>query len=189
LEEEPVRRSKEDRKNQILETAKTVFIEKGYDSATTAGIAKEADIAEVTLFRYFSSKRELFESIFKPFLNDSINNKVVLDKTKSIEKQVFELLDKKTEFISQHQGEIKLLLIEHERFDLHENYIAKMSNHVKRQLLDLDLHVDDAYHMRILVGMLLSFLYFPAKTKKEKELFIKNIVDLLIDRSAAGVNE
>ena len=80
-------------------------------------------------------------------------------------------------------------MIEHERFDLRENYIAKMSDHVKRQLLDLDLRVDDAYHMRILVGMLLSFLYFPAKTKKEKELFIKNIVDLLIDRSATGVNE
>lgn len=189
MEEKPVRRSKEDRKKQILETAKTVFIEKGYDSATTAGIAKEADIAEVTLFRYFSSKRELFESIFKPFLNDSINNKVVVDKTKSIKDQVADLLDKKTEFISQHQGEIKLLLIEHERFDLHENYIAKMSDHVKRQLLDLNLRVDDAYHMRILVGMLLSFLYFPAKTKKEKDSFIKNIADLLIDQSADGVNK
>ena len=185
MEEKSMRRSTEDRKNQILETARTVFIEKGYNSATTAGIAKEAGIAEVTLFRYFSSKQELFESIFKPFLNDSMNNKVVLDKTKSIEKQVSELLDKKTEFISQHQGEIKLLLIEHERFDLRENYITKMSNHLKCQLLDLDLRVDDAYHMRILVGMLLSFLYFPAKTKKEKELFIKNIVDLLINHVVA----
>lgn len=184
-----MRRSKEDRKKQIIETAKTVFIKKGYDSATTAGIAKEADIAEVTLFRYFSSKRELFESIFRPFLNDSINNHVVLDKTESIEEQVFDLLDKKTEFINQHQGEIKLLLVEHERFDLRENYIAKMSDRVKHQLLDLNLHVDDTYHMRTLVGMFLSFLYFPAKTKEEKELYIKNIVDLLIERSDVGVNE
>lgn len=182
-------RSKEDRKKQILEAAKTVFIEKGYASATTAGIAKEADIAEVTLFRYFSSKQELFESIFKPFLNSSVNDRLSLDKTKPVEEQVFELLDKKTDFITQYKGEIKLLLTEHERFDLRENYIAKMSDHVKRQLLDLNLCVDDAYHMRILVGMLLSFLYFPAKTKKDKEEFIKNIVDLLIGRSEAGVNE
>lgn len=189
MQEKSVRRSKEDRKKQILEAAKTVFIEKGYASATTAGIAKVAAIAEVTLFRYFSSKQELFESIFKPFLDNSINNRVVLDKTKPVEEQVFDLLDKKTEFISQHQGEIKLLLAEHERFDLRENYIAKMSDHVKRQLLDLNLCVDDAFHMRILVGMLLSFLYFPAKTKQEKELFIKNIVDLLIGRSEAGENK
>lgn len=189
MKEKPVRQSKEDRKKQILEAAKTVFIEKGYASSTTAGIAKEADIAEVTLFRYFSSKQELFESIFKPFLKNSINDKVVLDKTKPTEEQVFDLLDKKTEFISQHQGEIKLLLTEHERLDMRENYVAKMSDHVKRQLLDLNLRVDDAYHMRILVGMLLSFLYFPAKTKHEKDLFIKNIVDLLIERSEAGVNE
>lgn len=185
----PVRYSKEDRRKQILETAKAVFIERGYASTTTAGIAKDANIAEVTLFRYFSSKRELFESIFKPFLHDSINNKITLDETKPIKKQVFDLLDKKTEFISQHQGEIKLLLIEHERFDLKENYISKMSEYVKSQLLDLNLKIDDAYHMRILVGMLLSFLYFPAQTKKEKEVFINNIVDLLVGRSEAGVND
>ena len=183
------RRSKEDRKKQILEAAKSVFIEKGYASATTAGIAKTAGIAEITLFRYFSSKQELFESIFKPLLNDSINNQVDLDKTKPLEVQVFDLLDKKTEFISLHRGEIKLLLIEHERLDLHENYVTKMSNHVKNQLLDLNLCIDDAYHMRILVGMLLSFLYFPAKTQQEKEIFIKNTVDLLIGRSKTGVNE
>lgn len=185
----PVRCSKEDRRKQILETAKAVFIEKGYTSTTTAGIAKDANIAEVTLFRYFPSKQELFESIFKPFLHDSINDKVILDETKPLEKQVFDLLDKKTEFISQHQGEIKLLLIEHERLDLRENYISKMSEYVKSQLLDLNLNIDDAYHMRILVGMLLSFLYFPAKTEEEKEIFIHNIVDLLIERSEAGVND
>ena len=175
-----VKRSKENRRKQILETAKTVFIEKGYASATTAGIAKAANIAEVTLFRYFSSKRELFESIFEPFLNDSINNQGVLDEHQSIEAQVYDLLDRKTAFISAHQGEIKLLLVEHERLDLQENYIAIMSEHVKRQLLDLKVHVDDAYHMRILVGMLLSFLYIPAKTKQEKDIFIKNTVNLLI---------
>ena len=188
MNKSPVRCSKEDRRKQILETAKAVFIEKGYTSTTTAGIAKDANIAEVTLFRYFLSKQELFESIFKPFLHDSINDKVILDETKPLEKQVFDLLDKKTEFISQHQGEIKLLLIEHERLDLRENYISKMSEYVKSQLLDLNLNIDDAYHMRILVGMLLSFLYFPAKTKKEKEVFINNIVDLLVGRSEAGVN-
>lgn len=184
-----IRRSKEERKKQILEAAKTVFIEKGYASATTAGIAKEAEIAEVTLFRYFSSKQELFESIFKPFLDSSINDRLLLDKTKPVKEQVYDLLDMKTEFISQYQGEIKLLLAEHERFDLRENYITKMSDRVKRQLLDLNLYVDDAYHMRILVGMLLSFLYFPAKTKQDKETFIKNIVELLIGRSETGVNK
>lgn len=188
MKEKTSKGSREGRKKQILECAKEVFIEKGYASTTTAGIAKAANIAEVTLFRHFSSKKELFESIFKPFLDSSMNNAVVLDESKSIDEQVFDLLDKRTDFISEHQGEIKLLLTEHDRFDLHENYIAKMSDHVKRQLLDLNLCVDDAYHMRILIGMLLSFLYFPAKTKQEKIIFIKNIVDLLINRSETGVN-
>ncbi|NLN44968.1 MAG: TetR/AcrR family transcriptional regulator [Clostridiaceae bacterium] len=188
MEKKPARHSKEERKKQILETAKTIFIKKGYDAATTAGIAKEAGIAEITLFRYFSSKRELFESIFIPFLNNSMVDRVVFDHTKSTEEQVYELLYKKTEFISQHQGEIKLLLTEHERFSLRENYIEKIYNLVKDQLLDLNINVVDFFHMRVLVGMLLSFLYFPAQTETEKDIFIKYIVHLLLNPSETGVN-
>lgn len=48
-------------KEKILRTAIKLFSEKGYLGATTKEIAKEAGIAEVTLFRYFPSKENLFE--------------------------------------------------------------------------------------------------------------------------------
>ncbi len=49
--------TREERRKQILESALKVFIEKGYNGSTTLDIAKKADISEVTLFRYFDSKK------------------------------------------------------------------------------------------------------------------------------------
>ena len=51
METKVIRMSRKDRQYQILEAALTVFIEKGYNGATTAEIAKAANISEVTLFR------------------------------------------------------------------------------------------------------------------------------------------
>lgn len=62
-------------RDKILETALKLFSRKGYLGATTKEIAKEAGIAEITLFRYFPSKEKLFENVistysFLPALKD-----------------------------------------------------------------------------------------------------------------------
>ena len=141
------RMSKEDRRNQIMESAKKVFIDKGFTSTTTANIAKEADISEVTLFRYFSSKQELFESIIQPLLNASINDESPSDKFETVEQKIYNLLDRRIRFISENQGLIKLLLIEHDRLDIKENYIKKMSEHVTNQLTSLNISVERNYQI------------------------------------------
>jgi AcrR family transcriptional regulator len=48
---------------RILEGALKSFSKKGYLGATTREIAREAGIAEVTLFRHFPSKEKLFEEV------------------------------------------------------------------------------------------------------------------------------
>jgi len=50
-------------RDRILEAGLRVFSKKGYLGATTREIANEAGIAEVTLFRQFSSKERLFEEV------------------------------------------------------------------------------------------------------------------------------
>lgn len=52
-------------REKILETALRLFSKEGYLGATTREIAKEAGVAEVTLFRYFPSKEMLFEETLK----------------------------------------------------------------------------------------------------------------------------
>ena len=176
--EKRTRLSKEDRKQQITNAAKEVFIQKGYVSTTTASIAKQADIAEVTLFRYFSSKQEVFESVIQPILEAPLQQIASLNSNFSKSERLFDLISRRVDFIKENQGVIKLLLIEHERLDLKQNYIQKMSETMKNQMLELEVSIDDS-RMRLLIGMLLSFLYFPARSKKEKDTFIQEIVDYL----------
>lgn len=52
---------------RILETAVGLFSTKGYLGASTREIAHEAGVAEVTLFRHFSSKEALLEEILSRF--------------------------------------------------------------------------------------------------------------------------
>lgn len=53
------------RYEQIIISSIDVFARTNYDKATTAMIAKEAGIAEGTLYKYFSSKKELFLECFR----------------------------------------------------------------------------------------------------------------------------
>ena len=53
------------RRNQILEAATRVFPEKGYHRATTKDIAREAEIAEGTIYLYFKNKSELLIALLE----------------------------------------------------------------------------------------------------------------------------
>lgn len=54
-------------RKRIVESALKVFSEKGFLGATTKEIAREADVAEITLFRHFSSKEKLFEEVINTY--------------------------------------------------------------------------------------------------------------------------
>jgi AcrR family transcriptional regulator len=52
-----------DRELSILHAAIKVFSQKGFNGATTKEIAQEAGVAEGTIFRYFSTKKDILHQI------------------------------------------------------------------------------------------------------------------------------
>ncbi|ANL44308.1 TetR family transcription regulator protein (plasmid) [Rhizobium phaseoli] len=67
--EEPRRRGRpkvstdEDKRVQIVEVARRVFVKYGYAGSTTAVVASEAGVSKQTLYRLFESKEELFAAV------------------------------------------------------------------------------------------------------------------------------
>ncbi len=57
-------RKKRDAMARLLEAAKDLMWEKGYDDVTTKEIAAHADIGEATIFRYVPSKLDLFLLVY-----------------------------------------------------------------------------------------------------------------------------
>ena len=53
----------EERKRQILTAAVKIFAAKGYERATIADIAKEAGMAEGSIYNYFKNKSDLLISL------------------------------------------------------------------------------------------------------------------------------
>ena len=47
---------------KILDSALKLFAEKGYDASTTITLAEESGYSEMTLFRIFKTKKNLFDS-------------------------------------------------------------------------------------------------------------------------------
>lgn len=61
------RRTSSEVADRILEAAGEEFEQSGYGGATTAAIARRAEVTEAQIFRLFGSKRELFHAaIFEP---------------------------------------------------------------------------------------------------------------------------
>ncbi|MCG6151282.1 TetR/AcrR family transcriptional regulator [Leptospira bandrabouensis] len=60
------------KEKDIVEAAENVFSELGFDGATTAELAKQANVTERTLFKYFPSKNDLYRRVLSGLLLSTI---------------------------------------------------------------------------------------------------------------------
>jgi AcrR family transcriptional regulator len=58
-----VRKSKDERREEILDAAMEVFAEQGYQGASTEEIARRAGISQPYVFRLFGTKKDLFIAV------------------------------------------------------------------------------------------------------------------------------
>ena len=61
---------REERREQIIQAAMTVFGRKSYHRSKIGEIAKEAEIGKSTVYEYFDSKKDLFEEMIRFIAQD-----------------------------------------------------------------------------------------------------------------------
>jgi AcrR family transcriptional regulator len=66
------RRSSAERRQEVLDAARRVFLQAGYAGATVREIAAAADVNDAVLYRYFSTKEQLFEEAIAAPLEEAV---------------------------------------------------------------------------------------------------------------------
>ena len=182
--EESKRMTKEKRKAQILAAAMKRFIKTGYHATTTASIAKEAGISEVTLFRYFPTKKELFREGIEPILSKSLERVILTVEEKDLnptEKLKYIIKDR-IEFAFENREMIKLILMERQinpdmiAFDYIENTLTLLEESAEEAGIEL---VNKEETLRVLIGSILSFLYFPETEMEKVSDYVDHLISLL----------
>ncbi|MBX9711059.1 MAG: TetR/AcrR family transcriptional regulator [Xanthobacteraceae bacterium] len=72
------------KRRQIIEGARRVFRDRGFDAASMGEIAKAAGVSKGTLYVYFADKLALFGAIVKCELRDQGINKIVIDPNEDV---------------------------------------------------------------------------------------------------------
>lgn len=67
------RMRKDDRKCQLMEVAKQLFVKLGYQHTTTEKIAKAAGVTEPVLYRHFANKKTLFIEVLDDIRETTIH--------------------------------------------------------------------------------------------------------------------
>lgn len=65
-------KSAEERKNEILDVAEQLFVEKGFDNTSTNDIINEIGIARGTLYYHFKSKEDILDTIVERIRREKI---------------------------------------------------------------------------------------------------------------------
>lgn len=173
--------NKDFREKELLDSALSVFIEKGYKGTTTAEIAKVARISEVTLFRYFKNKEEIFMLSVKPVIHESLDM-LKLDSNHEKFKESLRLaLIQRVQYINKHHQVIKLILNEQMLLSEYANVIEEMVKSLQEVLFSYGVKEKIELKQRILMGMFLSFLYHPDSELSRIEDYTEYVVAQLLE--------
>ncbi len=115
-------------REKIMNSAQELFAESGYAAVTTKEIAKNASISEVTLYRYFDSKRSLFNAIVTEHMhNHNLASYVENEATYDVRHDLMEIADRMIESYRKNGALVKMII----KDNFLNSEAKKHSNHVE----------------------------------------------------------
>jgi AcrR family transcriptional regulator len=67
-------KAEESKRNQILDAAGRAFGQYGFRKTTLADIVRESGVARATVYKYFSTKEEIFKAVIEREMGDILNS-------------------------------------------------------------------------------------------------------------------
>lgn len=140
---------KEETRKKIMDIALKLFSEQGYYGTTTKMIAQEAGINEITLFRHFGSKENLFQETTESYVRGiDIKNEVHRLIRQDFAESIMEISKDYLDFCYQNEQmyKIQMRLSDEEqqftRLKLSRVFVAELEAYFSELLLSGKIHGD-----------------------------------------------
>lgn len=190
------------REEEILEAAIKIFSEKGFSAATTSEIAKEAGVAEGTIFRYFKTKKDILIKVMAKVV-EILGEKLIIErltklleenKEKSEREILITIVKDRLEMFEKYWDMIKIVATEMQfHKDLREVFIKSVvtkGKDIVENFINTGVSkgvfrkVDTAIALRSLIGMVGIYVIqsqvFPEVINMDKDRQIEEMVDLFL---------
>lgn len=182
MEKQKNRLSKEARKKQILDSALSLFVDKGYKGTTTLEIARSAGISEVTLFRNFDSKKDIFMEGVVPVLLETLEENLAIGDNELPEQALERFLVSRLKIISDKRKIVKLILMENQvNKDLEDiDYIQDISDLIKNGISKMGFNKSkEDFITRFIMGSVLSFMFLPEQNDESVKSFVLELIEAI----------
>ena len=125
------------RKKLILDAAKIIFFEKGFENSTMEDIAHEAGYSKGSLYSYFCSKNEICFSIVNDYFSQIVDfiKKISMSESSGLQK----IIEIKEKFILDYSENSKFGTI-YDTFKYHRSQCAEAGN---------EIEVNESYNQQI----------------------------------------
>lgn len=191
---EPTRRRPAERKQELLEAASKVFSEKGFHGATTAEIAREAGVAEGTIFRYFKTKKDILISLIGTIAVDALTSILIRSEGKTDQELLLAFMENNIRFFRKNLDVIRLLLYEaqfHE--DVRSRFVEEVATkingiietYIRKRVANgaFRSDINPQIAARAFLGMFASFVIWTDvfKMPAEESRSLETLVDIFLN--------
>lgn len=189
-------------RDKILEAAIKLFAEKGFNGTTTKEIAEKAGVNEALIFRYFSTKRDLYSAIIERKIEQDPKIELTLETFKqtkddwlifkSLGTRMFECVEKDPSFL-------RLLhfsaLEGHELSDMFlDTYVQHLrmllSDYIEERVSDGAFKdIDPLLAARAFIGMFINYIIGEEifGEKKRKKVKMEDVVETFVRIFLVGI--
>jgi AcrR family transcriptional regulator len=158
------RRNRQGTEEALIAAAASIFAQKGYEAATTRGIAEAAGCSEGLIQRYFVNKEGLLLAVLRTEKADGDYSRAMEPLKKSIAEEVREIFSNAVKSMAEHSERMRVVLarvLVEPAFRADFNRIAVRSNMANglearlKRYVEIGL-VDEKLDMRVVTELLLS---------------------------------
>ena len=184
-----------------MDAAIKVFSRKGFNGTTTREIAREAGIAEGTIFRHFKTKKDLFLSLMSPFVVQSLADTLEEVYGKDDETVLKAILRNRFEIINKNIDLVKLLIAESQFHpELRDRFVGKivmeaaglLEKYIVQKIEEGEYQdIEPAIAVRALAGMTGIFVLWREYLAGDKYIAFEEeiVIDTIADIYLNGIRK